>query len=409
MRSGRAPGLATNGGALMANVVVAGGSGLLFWIIAAQGASPSAVAQASALITGMFGVLQIAIQMLSMNVPIMVTASPRPGWILGYAYLTATILIGIGAVVYALVAPRVASGLDFLLDPSVAVLFVLGCILWGFFSLQDSALSGIVKGHLVLVENAVWGVLRIALFVLIAVTVGTITASWILLTWLIPALFLVLVVNWYLYASRSRPMRIARGTKTRSPRSLIGHMGWETVTAFGNGGVNLVLPAIVLTAVGSDAAAPFFAAYSFVLVGENALGAFTSAYSVELSRDGERSTNHLRALGHRLMGLLGEDYRETGGTVLIILSLGFPFRSMTLLSASVNRVAGRAWRNAAQQVTYVIVAFGFMAIFRSDSVNEFAIALVLGRMAAAAVAVWHLRGGPGNLAGAEQSYAAAPS
>ena len=60
----------------MVNVVVSGSSGLIFWVVAAQGPTASAISEASVLVAAMLGVLQITQQMLSANVPIMVTASP---------------------------------------------------------------------------------------------------------------------------------------------------------------------------------------------------------------------------------------------------------------------------------------------------------------------------------------------
>lgn len=407
-RFGQSTQLATNGGALMANVVVAGASGFLFWIVAARTAPTTSVAEAAALITAMMGVLQISQQMLIANVPMMITSSPRPGWILSRAYIASTVLIVVGSIAYVLVAPRVATGMEYLSDPGLALIFVVGSVLWGFFGLQDAALSGILKGHLVLLENALWGVLRLVAIVALPIAVSIITPGWILSTWLVPALVMVIAVNYYLYVPASAPLRHSRGNHTHPPRQLIGHLGWETLTAMGNGGVNIVLPAIVLTAVGADTAAPFFAAYSFILVGESALGSFTAAYAVEIRRGGVgRSQTRLTMavlagssiaaiagavlLGRQFMGLLGPEYRVPGGTVLAILTLGIPFRSITLLSGSINREAGEGWRNALQQFAYVVVSFGAIAILGTDDINELAIALVIGRIAASIIAVGHLR------------------
>jgi len=408
-RLGSSKQLATNGGALMMNVIVGGVTGFLFWIIAARIAPASSVGEAAALITAMLGGLQITQSGIAANVPMMLTSSPRPGWILKQAYLATTLLILAASTAYVLIAPGLASGLEYLRDPRLVLIFVAGSALWGLFSLQDGALSGILKGHLVLLENSVWGVLRLAAVSMLPLAVDAITPGWILATWLVPALLMVIVVNYYLYVPTTAPLRHPRGDHTHPPRQLLGHMGFETLASVGTGAVNLALPAIVLTGVGADAAAPFFVAYSFILVGEGALGSFTAAYAIEIRRKGgvDRTQTRLTVgvlalssmlaivavvlLGRQLMALLGPEYESSGAAVLIILGLGLPFRSITLLSGAINRVAGEGWRNALQQGAFVAVCFLAIWILGTDNIGKLAMALVLGRVAAATIALVHLR------------------
>jgi O-antigen/teichoic acid export membrane protein len=393
----------------MVNVVVGGATGFLFWIVAAQIAPAGAVGEAAALITAMLGGLQITQSGIAANVPIMLTSSPRPGWILRQAYLVTTVLIVVAASAYVVVAPRLASGLDYLHELRLALIFVAGSVIWGLFSLQDSALSGIQKGHLVLLENTVWSVFRLVAVVMLPLAVTVITPGWIMATWLLPAFLLVVAVNYYLYVPANAPLRRSRGDHTHPLRPLLGHMGFETLTAVFGGAVNLALPAVVLTGVGAEEAAPFFAAYSFILVGEGALASFTTAYGVEIRRNGtpdqEHTTLTLRVLavssvvailaalllGRQLMTLLGEEYERTGAAVLVILALGLPFRSVALLSGSISRVMGEGWRNAIQQGVFLVVSFAAILLLGTDSIQKFAVALVLGRLCAAGIAAMFLR------------------
>jgi O-antigen/teichoic acid export membrane protein len=393
----------------MVNVVVGGATGFLFWIVAARVAPAGSVGEAAALITAMFGGLQITQSGIAANVPMMLTSSPRPGWILKRAYLVTTALILVASTGYVLIAPRLASGLDYLSDLRLGLIFVVGSAVWGLFSLQDGALSGILKGHLVLLENTVWSILRLGAIVMLPLVVGVITPGWILATWLVPALLLVVVVNYYLFVPAAAPLRQSRGDHTHPLRQLMGHMGFETLTSVSTGVVNLALPAIVLTGVGAEAAAPFFAAYSFILVGEGALSSFTTAYGVEIRRNGAPDRAHtiltLRVLavssvlaivaalllGQQLMTLLGPEYERTGATVLVILALGLPFRSVTLLSGSINRVTGQGWKNAIQQGVFLVVSFSAILLLGTDSIQKVATALVLGRVAAAGISLLHLR------------------
>lgn len=91
------------------------------------------------------------------------------------------------------------------------------------------------------------------------------------------------------------------------------------------------------------------------------------------------------------MAMLGPEYEQYGGVVLTILALGLPFRSITLLSGSVNRVAGEGWRNALQQGAFVLVSFASIAALGAGDIRKLAAALLLGKVAASAVALVHVR------------------
>ena len=68
-------GLAANGGALIVNVFVSGMGGFAFWIIAARSVEPAAVAQATAMITSILGVVSLSQQSLVVNLPILIAGA----------------------------------------------------------------------------------------------------------------------------------------------------------------------------------------------------------------------------------------------------------------------------------------------------------------------------------------------
>lgn len=401
--------LAANGGALVVNVFVSGVGGFVFWIVTARSADPRAVAEATALVNAMFGILVISQQTFVLNMPPLIAAAPFPAALLRRGYAWSVGLTALAASFYVAIGPVFAEGLAYLRSPAMTAIFVGGCVIWAVFSLQDAALAGIYKGHLVLAENTVWSLLRLALIIVLPLIGLTIDAGWIIATWLLPAIVMVVVVNAYLFRGANAPLRSPLGARASERRTFLKHMGFEQLTAMGSGSINLLLPAVVLTSVGSADAAAFLTAYSFIIVGEAAIGSFSSAFGVEVRRAGTvrrkeawqtfgaLATLSLGAIGsaavfgHAFMGLLGAAYREVGGDVLMVLVLGLPFRAVALVSASVNRAFEDGWRNFVQQLAYVGATVICFVVSPVDDAISIAIALVIGRAAAAAVAGVHLK------------------
>lgn len=400
--------LASNGGALILNVLVSGLGGFVFWIVVARNASTQAVAEATALVSTMLGVLLLSQRPLTANLPPLIAAAPRPRRMAGRAYAASTVITGLAALAYIAIGPQVADGLAFLRDGNLAAIFLFGCLIWSFFSIQDAILTGLRKGELVLAENTVWGLARLALIVLIPLIGWQLDVELILGTWLLPALVMVGVVNYYLFVRSEAPLRQPLGDQRFDRRWLFTHLGFEQLSAVLAGTTRIVVPAVVLTTLGPDDAAPFMAALSIVLVSESAMASFTSAFAVEMRRAGGASRELVRLtlgfltvfslatvigaqlLAEPFMGLFGDEYRESGGTVLAILALGVPARCSSMLASAVNRVYGAGWRTFLQGVTYTGTLFVALFVVSIDSGSTIAWCIVIGRYAAGLVGVWQL-------------------
>src|SRR4051812_24026291 len=195
-------GLAINGGALMMNVFVSGIGGFAFWIIAARSADPAVVARASAMVTSIIGVTTLSQQSLVLNVPILIAGSPRPRQIAGRAYLAALAITLVTSVLYLAIATRVASGLTYLKDGRLALVFVSGAVMWSIFSLQDAVLTGVRRGRTVLLENMLWSCSRLVLVIALPLIGLEVGVGWLVGTWLIPASLLVAAISFYLFVLR---------------------------------------------------------------------------------------------------------------------------------------------------------------------------------------------------------------
>ena len=233
--------------------------------------------------------------------------------------------------------------------------------------------------------------------------------GWLVGTWLIPASLLVAAITYYLFVLRRSPLRRPLGNVTHQRRSLFAFLGVEHLGAMTNGLVQIVTPAVALTTLGAQAAAPFLAAYSLIVVTEVAMGTFSGAFAVEVRRKG-RASRSLFAFtfallgsvcvvaifaahffGDDFMGLFGPEYREPGGAILAILVLGLPASCLRSLSSAANRLHQAAWRNFAQYAVYAVVLFVSYSVANIHTGESLAVCLVLARYASAAVSLQNLK------------------
>jgi hypothetical protein len=409
--------LAVNGGALIVNVITGGLTGFVFWIVAARAVAPATVAQASAMVTTMLSIVTLSQTSLAVNVPLLIAGARRPRRLAAASYAAALALTGTGALLYALIAPQLASGVRFLRDPRLLAVFVFGCLIWSPFSLQDSVMTGLRWGKYVLLENSVWGVVRLTAVIVLPLLGIELGIGWLVASWLVPAAVLVAVVTYVLFIRSSSPLHKALGDHRFEKRALISFLGVEQMAALGLGLVAIAVPAFTLTELGATKAAPFLAAYSFIVVSESAMGSFASAFGVELRRNDGASRNLMKVtalllggfscgmialsqlFGDDFMALFGHEYRHTGGAVLRVLVLGLPARCVWMLSSSVNRLGGHGWRNLAQTGAYAVVLFAGLFMVGQQTAMTIALWLVIARFAAASVSARNLLRLPASTAG----------
>jgi hypothetical protein len=287
------------------------------------------------------------------------------------SYATAVTLSLLTATVWVLVAPRVAKGFSFLRGQAwMSAGFVLCCLIWSVFGLQDSVLTGVRRGGTVLAENTAWGLARLALVGTMAAAVtARLGFAYLVAAWAAPAGVLVMIISWILFFS-------PRGAIPRDRSDAKGiarvhrFVAIEWVSSALNS-ENLVLPAVALSALGARGAAPFLTAYSFVVVIEVALGALLGALTVELVHDSKSASLHLAVrmggpfialvvagtiLGaSRILSLYGASYAADGAPIMKVLVLGLLGRSCLLLANAVNRGRNQPMRNLALQALYAVI------------------------------------------------------
>jgi hypothetical protein len=407
-------GLAVNGGALAVNVVASGLTGLAFWILAARVASPATVSRSSTAVNAIIAVVSLSQQSFVFTLPSLLAVSPRPRRLVGGVYAVALAITALAAPLYIVVGPHLFGGLTFLRDGRLAVAFVASALVWCVFSLQDAVLTGVRRAGVVLAENTAWGLARLALVVGLWAVGVRLGVGWLVASWLVPALVLVVGVSWFLFVSPSSPLARPLGTQRFDRRRFLSFMGAEYAASVLSSIVTLVGGAFALTTFGARGAAPFVTAAALVIVVENALASFAQALAVEACRPGVDRTHRRNLLaltggllgavsfvavggallfGHTVMGLLGDTYRGPGGTALGIMMLCVPARAVAVVSNADNRLRGDGARNLLQQVVACVVIFGLLLSGRIDTVPALCWAVVAMRVVPALLAVHHLRAG----------------
>jgi O-antigen/teichoic acid export membrane protein len=222
--------------------------------------------------------------------------------------------------------------------PALIAFYVISVPIWTVFVLQDSALTAIKRAPLVLVENLVFALLKIALLVVAAwlgltfgIAVGTLAATFLL----------VLAVTSYLARALRRQAAPAPHTvQTVTARDLTGFVGvdyagnvaWQTAV-FG-------LPLIVIALTDAGGAAVYGMAwqitYALYLVASGmgksmvAHSAAGDSAAIERARRGmDRKAITLVLPGavvvavgsYLILSVFGRTYAETGALLLALLAL----------------------------------------------------------------------------------------
>ena len=361
------------------------------------------------MVTTMLAVVAFSQQSLVVNVPVLIAASPRPRSVAGWAYATAVSVTAVFALLYVLIGTRVATGLAYLRDPNLVVLFVAGSVRWSIFSLQDSVLTGLAKGRLVLLENSIWGAARLGIVALLPVAGVALGVGWLIAAWLIPAALLVVWISHVLFVAADSPMRRPLGEHAVDPRRLLSFLAVEHAAAMVGAAVALLIPAVALTRLGAAGAAPFLAAYSFMVVSENAMGSFAQAVAVDVRRSGGASASVVRLtvvlialfsvglivgahfFAVPFMSLFGHSYAAPGGAVLTILVLGLPARCIWMLATAGNRLTQAGWKNLAQSCVYAAATVVAIAASGARTARSLAVCLVVARLVAALTSFNSLR------------------
>jgi len=368
--------LLRNGHLLFTSSMVTSVFGAGYWALATRLYPADTVGRTYAAISAMLllaGAGQL--NLTSVLIRFVPVAGARTGRLVLRAYVASAGLTFALAVGFVLLVPKISPGLDFLHQPLAGAGFAAAAAGYALFVLQDGALTGLRRPQWVVIENAVFAVVKIGAVALFAAVVGP---GGILLSWALALAVAVAVTNAFLFG-RAIPRHEHENHAPRSggaagqsaPTSgyiacdYTGSLCWITAMS--------VPPLIVLGRLGGAAAAYFslawVIAYTLYLLSLN----MGSSLIVESATDPDRlAANCRRVLRHTglllvgcvlvmvalaplVLRVFGADYSQQGTTLLRLLLL-------SALPNLVVEVAVCACRARRRMMTVVLVLAALCAL-----------------------------------------------
>jgi O-antigen/teichoic acid export membrane protein len=370
--SGAANAVLRRATALMASTVAASALGMVFWVLAARLADPQQVGAAAAAASAvtLLGVLgQLSLN--SVLVRFLPTAASRAVRLLVISYLlTAVVAAALGG---AFILGGFAD--DFLGgQPYVLPAFCVAVVGWAFVVLHEGALTGLRRTRWVPVASVGIAVSKIALLPLL-VTAGVSAA--VLLAWAAPIVVVSLAVAAMLFV-RIAPSQSRRHDRTGAMpprREVLSFLAAENVNGILNGLVLFAPPVLVTAVAGAQANAYFYVPWLIASACLSLYWNISMSLVVAAASDPARIRRHIwhavRLLaiigfggglvlavgGPAILGLLGSDYADSGGTSLRMIGLALPFVAVSVLYTSWALIAKRAW---AISIVQMITAVAFL-------------------------------------------------
>lgn len=243
-------------------------------------------------------------------------------------------------------------------DLKIGLWFVVSTTLWGIFTLQDGALSGMRQSKWVPIENTSYAVVKLLLLVLLA---SLIPAYGVFLSWTTPLIFLIIPINWLIF-KRLLPNHI-EATKDREEPFDKNHVrdyliGDYTGSLLSMAYTMLPLP-IINQVLGNSHSADFNMAWmiasSLQLVATN----MSTSLMVEAAFDQSKLINYTKRMLVRtlqmivpavlgivvlapfVLQLFGKSYVEEGTMLLRLLALATLPTIVTTMFISLLRIQRR--------------------------------------------------------------------
>lgn len=397
-----------DGAALSASALLTASVGLVGWLIAARLQPPEVVGVATAFVNSFMLVAAVAEIGLG---PAMLRWLPRAGakapTLVLRTYAASLSAAVVLAVLWRLVFEEPVDDATGALWAG-SVLFVVACAAWVVFHLQDEVLTGLGAARWVPVENLVFAAARIGLLLALA---SSLDAWGILLSWVLPTVAIVLVVNVCLaVTARRRADRRTEAAPGRLPtrREVRALLGPTYPAAIATAVMYNVVPLSVVTRSGAELGAVFFV----VWMGLNALDVagtgIGNALVVRLSTTREDGVHLLARAGARvlpvvagalvvpflvaepLLALFGPEYADAGTTVLRWVVVGFLGRMVVLLVAAIHLGAGRGVRMALLQGVNAVAMIAMVWLVPATGLAVVGAAFAGLQLAIAALAVLDL-------------------
>jgi len=362
----------------MANTGVTSVLGMAFWAGASAVYSPHDLGASAALISAMMLLSVISQLDLAMGISRLLPQVHRHRWrsVLGAYGITAVVGLAVTAGFVAL-APRLSDSFAFLGHHQVlATGLIAAVVLWNVFALQDAVLTSARWTIVVPVENALFGMIKIGLMVLLANRFG---GQGIFVAWVLAMAIMLVPVNSLIFAKvlRDTTRPVKKGPPSALPihdrRRVTRWLAVDYVAGLLNQGYTALLPLLVLAVLGRDANAYFYIA--FMVTG--AVRAVAQSMATSLVVEGAHHEAQLGAMArlslaryvrYALPGIavlalganlllkpFGSAYVDHGATLLRLFLVAAIPHAIIALYLGVERVRARVSRVLAVETTIVVL------------------------------------------------------
>jgi O-antigen/teichoic acid export membrane protein len=373
--------LSRNGYALVANSGLTGVFGLVYWVLVARLYPTGVVGRASAAYAAMN--LLAGFTALNFNGALtrfIPQSGHRTRALVSRAYLVSGVASVAMAAVFLLTISRWGPSYGELGHPLPALFFLGSVVIWAVFTLQDSVLTGLRNAVWVLLENGIFGIVKIVLLVLFA---ASLPHAGIYLSWMLPVVVAVPLVNMLIYR-RLVPRHAAATVDSSVPPTnrQIGRFlaGDYSGAMFLLATTNLVP---VLVAVGaSDVRSTAYFYMAWMVGGVLDLVGVSMSLSLTVEGSFDRSTlavNCRKALrkiasillpcaaltallAHWALGLFGPGYAAHGAPILELLAVATLPRTVTEVYLGALRAQSRTTLVAIIQGSRCVLMLGLTVI-----------------------------------------------
>jgi O-antigen/teichoic acid export membrane protein len=371
--------LSRNGYALVANSGLTGVFGLVYWVLVARLYPTGVVGRAAAAYAAMN--LLAGFTALNFNGALtrfIPQSGPHTRRLVTRAYLVSAVASVAMAIVFLLTITRWGPSYAEFGSPVIG-LFFIGCVvIWAIFTLQDSVLTGLRNAVWVLLENGIFGIVKVVLLVLFAASLPHVG---IYLSWMLPALVAVPLINMLIYR-RLVPRHAAVTVDSRPPTNRqIGRFlaGDYSGAMFLLATTNLVPVLVAIRASDVRSTAYFYMAWMVGGVLDLVGVSMSMSLTVEGSFDGSTLALNCRKalrkiasillpcaaltalLAHWALGLFGPGYAAHGAPILELLAVATLPRTVTEVYLGALRAQSRTSLIAVIQGGRCVLMLGLTA------------------------------------------------
>lgn len=372
--------LTANGYALIANSGTTGALGLVYWLLMARLYPTAAVGRASALYAAMNLLAGFTAQSFNGAVNrFLPQAGLRTRSFIIRAYTVSAATSMALAVLFVLTAGWWGRSYALLKGPVIGAVFVCSVVTWAIFTLQDSVLVGLRAAVWVLVENGLFGVVKLVL--LVALVAAFPFHLGIYVSWMVPALVALPFINLLIFGRLvPRHTLLTRDFQPASNRQIGRFLAGDYSGALCMLATGSLIPVVVAATIGARQTAYFYIPWVIVGIVDMIGISMAMSLTVEGAFDVAALAGSCRAALRKMMAVLlpcavllvlfapvwlrlfGPAYAAQGTSVLRLLAVATVCRAPTELYLGALRAESRTSLVALIQAVRAVLTLGLTVV-----------------------------------------------